>query len=184
MIRALILATLAQAEVFTFTPTPAPAPASTLSPVEGPAASPSSGPATIVAPPLPELSPGPGPVSQVGIVGPALSPVSQTGIEGMTEIVLPEPPYGLKALATETGVTLSWTPPSGELPTAYHVYRGEVSGGPYLQVNESPIVGRLSFDDAPLGQPLARGKTYFYVVSAENDAGVIGLNSEELSIVY
>jgi hypothetical protein len=70
----------------------------------------------------------------------------------------PNPPTGLTATSVASNVNLAWTGGSGTpVATAFNVYRGTVSGGPYTIIKSAQTTA--SFTDSP-----APG-TYFYVVT-------------------
>jgi hypothetical protein len=71
-------------------------------------------------------------------------------------------------------VTLNWTA-SATPGVTYNIYRGTVSGGPYLtKVNSSPITG-TSFTDTSV----VSGQTYYYVARAEDASGTESVNSNQ-----
>jgi hypothetical protein len=76
--------------------------------------------------------------------------------------------------AADHTVSLSWT--DNTTATAYNVYRGAASGGPYAKVNASPDTGNAYTDDS-----VASGKTYFYVVTSLDDTGTESGYSKEVS---
>jgi hypothetical protein len=65
---------------------------------------------------------------------------------------------------TPHSVHLSWAPSSSSV-VGYHVYRGQVSGGPYSSASSS--MDALSFDDSGV----ADGTTYYYVVTSVDSSG-------------
>ncbi|HSQ56596.1 MAG TPA: glycoside hydrolase family 44 protein, partial [Gemmata sp.] len=81
----------------------------------------------------------------------------------------PAAPTGLKATAGDSRVTLSWNSATGA--TSYNVYRGTASGGETLL--QSGITSTGYLDTA-----VTNGTTYYYRVSAVNDAGEGALSSE------
>lgn len=74
----------------------------------------------------------------------------------------PRMPIGLKAMADEGSVSLSW----GRAPGAvsYNVKRATTSGGPYTTI---AATRETSFKDSSVHN----GTTYYYVVSSENPKG-------------
>jgi fibronectin type 3 domain-containing protein len=80
-------------------------------------------------------------------------------------------PIGLRALAGDGRIDLSWISVSGA--TGYAVKRSTVSGGPYTTIYTTP---NPVFAD--LG--VVNGTTYYYVISALNANGA-GANSSEIS---
>jgi hypothetical protein len=79
------------------------------------------------------------------------------------------------ALTGPPSVVLSWTPSVSSV-AGYHVYRSEVSGGPY-QILDSGIVTADSYTDATV----APGITYYYVVKSVSHAGVESADSAQTS---
>jgi hypothetical protein len=77
---------------------------------------------------------------------------------------VPPAPTGLTAVAGDGQVQLSWSATSGA--TGYNVKRSTTNGGPYANVNTSPVTS-LSFTNTGL----TNGTTYFYVVTAVNASG-------------
>ena len=93
-----------------------------------------------------------------------------------TPASVPGAPTVLTAAASNTEVTLTWSPPadSGGLPiTNYVIYRGTVSGGETLLAQ---IDNRLTYADSGL----TNGVTYYYRVAGLNTVGQ-GPNSTEAS---
>jgi len=84
----------------------------------------------------------------------------------------PPAPTGLRAIAGNAQVSLTWTASAGA--TSYHVKRSATSGGPYTQVAQPTTTS-----DTDTG--LTNGTTYDYVVSALNAAGE-SANSAEVSV--
>ena len=84
----------------------------------------------------------------------------------------PPAPGGLSALAGNRQVVLYWN--GVALAAGYDVGRATVSGGPYTPVTNG-LTG-ASFTDTGL----INGLTYYYVVTATNQAG-LGLPSAEVS---
>ena len=76
----------------------------------------------------------------------------------------PNAPTGLNATAATNLVSLSWTAATGS-PTSYNVKRSTVSGGPYTNIGTT-IAPIVNYNDSVLG-----GQTFYYVVSATNNAG-------------
>jgi endo-1,4-beta-xylanase len=83
----------------------------------------------------------------------------------------PSAPSGLQAAAGSSQVQLTWNGSAGA--TSYHVKRATTSGGPYA------IVGTTAATSFP-STGLMNGTTYFFVVSAVNDAGE-SANSAQVS---
>jgi chitin-binding protein len=77
---------------------------------------------------------------------------------------VPVAPTGLAAVPGNGQVALTWSAVSGA--TGYNVKRSTTNGGPYSNVNTSPVTA-TSFTNTGL----ANGTTYFYVVTAVNASG-------------
>ena len=90
----------------------------------------------------------------------------------------PSPPTGLTATPGDTVVDLSWDANSESDLAGYNVYRSEVSGGPYTQIN-SQLVTEVSYQDTDV----EKSTTYYYVVTAVDNVGNESGNSEEVSVV-
>lgn len=73
-------------------------------------------------------------------------------------------------------VILSWDPSTSAV-LGYNVYGGVQSGGPYTNLNASPVAGITYTDN--LAQA---GKTYFYVVTAVDSYNIESEFSNEISI--
>ncbi len=89
---------------------------------------------------------------------------------------IPAAPTGLTATPSVSQVYLSWTPPSGDTTQGYVVRRATTSGGPYTSIASWNASTAAQYTDATA----ANGTTYYYVVSAVNQAGTSG-NSVEAS---
>jgi len=85
----------------------------------------------------------------------------------------PATPTGLSATSASLQATLNWAASTGA--TGYNVSRSTVSGGPYTIVATN--IPALGFTDTGL----TLGTTYYYVVSAQNLAGV-STNSLSVSV--
>lgn len=72
-------------------------------------------------------------------------------------------------------VSLSWSASTSTV-VGYYVYRGTVSGGPYMLLNSSPVAATAYTDTA-----LASGQTYYYVVTAVDSSGAQSGYSNEAS---
>jgi chitin-binding protein len=77
---------------------------------------------------------------------------------------VPAAPTGLAAVAGDGQVQLSWNAASGA--TGYNIKRSTTNGGPYANVNTSPVTA-TSFTNTGL----TNGTAYFYVVTAVNASG-------------
>ena len=79
--------------------------------------------------------------------------------------LVPAAPTGLAATPADTQVGLNWND-NGESDLAgYNVYRSTTQGGPYTKIN-GPLVGVSDYTDTGL----TNGTTYYYVVTAEDNA--------------
>jgi hypothetical protein len=81
------------------------------------------------------------------------------------------------AVAIQHQVTLSWTASSSPV-MGYNVYRGAQAGGPYTLLNAGVVT-----TDAFVDATVVSGLTYFYVVTAVNNAGVESVFSNEVAAV-
>jgi hypothetical protein len=81
----------------------------------------------------------------------------------------PPAPNGLGANVGSGAVALAWNAAGGA--TSYQVKRATTSGGPYATIGTTPST---TYTDSGL----ANGTTYYYVVSASNQAGTSGNSSE------
>jgi hypothetical protein len=79
-------------------------------------------------------------------------------------------------------VDLTWNAGSipsgvtGRVVVGYNVYRGSVSGGPYTQINASPVAGLTYTDTA-----VSAGQSWFYVCSTVDSAGSVSAHSNQAS---
>ena len=88
-------------------------------------------------------------------------------------------PTGLTAIAGDTRVTLSWSPPApkGATVDGYDIYQGTTPGGESgSPVNASPVQG-ISY----MVTGLSDGTTYYFTVAAVYGAGQHGPSSGEAS---
>ena len=74
-------------------------------------------------------------------------------------------------------VTLTWDG-SGSPVTGYNVFRGNVSGGPYAQINSALDPNTLYEDNN-----VTSGKTYYYVTTAVNSSGEQSAYSNEVQAI-
>jgi fibronectin type 3 domain-containing protein len=81
----------------------------------------------------------------------------------------PSAPTGLAATVGDGTVTLSWNAAGGA--ASYTVQRGNASGGPYTALGTTTATTYTN-------SGLANGTTYYYVVSATNQAGTSANSSE------
>lgn len=72
-------------------------------------------------------------------------------------------------------VKLSWNASTSKI-SGYHVYRGEISGGPYTRLTGSVITG-LEYSD----NNVESGHEYFYVATSVDTAGTESLYSQQTS---
>ena len=87
----------------------------------------------------------------------------------------PAAPTGLEAYAGNGSVTLTFTPSTGA--TGYNVYESSSSGGPYNRIDTTANIYYTL-------QGLQKGPTYYFVVTAGNDAGESGYSNEVSSTAY
>jgi len=93
-----------------------------------------------------------------------------------SDVAIPAVPGGLEAKAGDGSVTLSWEAAAGA--QYYNVKRAVQSGGPYTTV-AAHVQGK-SYKDTGL----SNGTTYYYVVSAGNDAGESANSVEKQAAPY
>jgi hypothetical protein len=74
-------------------------------------------------------------------------------------------------------VTLTWDG-SGSPVSGYNVFRGNVSGGPYAQINSALDPNTLYEDNN-----VTSGKTYYYVTTAVNSSGEQSTYSNEVQAI-
>ncbi len=133
---------------------------------------------TPVASPTPEFTPFPEPSPSIS---PSPSP-SPTEAESPTPSPSPTPDYspsaptGLRAVAGDGVVQLTWNANSENDVIGYDVLRSTTIGGPYARINDVRTTEtRLTDLD------VANFTTYYYVVRAVDLAGQLGANSAEVS---
>jgi hypothetical protein len=88
-------------------------------------------------------------------------------------VTIPPTPTNVIAAAGRLGVSLGWDNSPGA--AGYNVKRSLVSGGPYTNIVSTPAI------NAGTDSSVSNSTTYFYVVSAVNDAGE-SANSGEVSV--
>jgi hypothetical protein len=87
---------------------------------------------------------------------------------------------GVNFIATPPYVNLTWgagtiqNPASGQVVAGYNVYRSSVSGGPYTQLNATPVVGLAYTDSA-----VSPGQTWYYVCSTIDSLGDVSSYSSQ-----
>ena len=96
---------------------------------------------------------------------------SFNGVNLYNDLLSPAFPTSLTATSGNAQVSLSWSASTGA--TSYNIKRGTVSGGPYSTAVASAVTGTSFIDNSTNdpGHVPVNGTTYFYVVSAVNDAG-------------
>jgi len=95
---------------------------------------------------------------------------------GAPDTTPPAAPSGLAAVAGEGQVDLDWFDNTEPDLASYDLMRATISGGPYSQVNGVPLT-QSQFTDTTV----TNGLTYYYVVTATDDAGNGSLPSGEAS---
>ncbi|MCL5276471.1 MAG: fibronectin type III domain-containing protein, partial [Deltaproteobacteria bacterium] len=98
------------------------------------------------------------------------TPTNQTNT-----LTKPSAPSDLQAYAGNGSVTLTFSPSTGA--TGYNVYESSLSGGPYNRVDTTANAYYTV-------QGLQKGPTYYFVVTAGNDAGESGYSNEASSVSY
>jgi hypothetical protein len=85
-----------------------------------------------------------------------------------------------QACVTGSGhsASLTWVASPSTGVTGYNIYRGTVSGGPYTQLNSTPIGAVTYQDSSVLG-----GQTYYYVVKAVGSGNTLSIASNEIQAV-
>jgi len=74
--------------------------------------------------------------------------------------------------------SLTWVASPSTGVVGYNVYRGTVSGGPYTQLNTTPVSAVTYADTSVLG-----GQTYYYVVKAVGSGGTLSVASNQIAAV-
>ena len=99
-------------------------------------------------------------------------------VSGMAvDVTSPESPSGLEASANNGVVTLDWNDNSDPDLARYNVYRSMFSGGPYSML-ASAVVDSGYEDDT-----VTNGLTYYYVVTAVDEAGLESGYSNEADAI-
>lgn len=91
----------------------------------------------------------------------------------------PASPSGLKAVAGDTKVTLSWTANTETDLAGYNVYRSAFSGSGYTKVNTGGLVSKATTSYIDTG--LTNGTTYYYVITAVNSSSLESSYSSQVS---
>ncbi|RJX33937.1 MAG: hypothetical protein C4525_08705 [Desulfarculus sp.] len=94
------------------------------------------------------------------------------------DLTPPKPPLDLAAASTKEGVFLRFTPSPDQDVAGYNIFR-QKKGGPWMQVNQTPVKENVFVDKAV--QPEAQ---YFYKVQAVDEAGNASKFSEVLDLVH
>lgn len=87
--------------------------------------------------------------------------------------------WQVNAQAPQHGATVTWIASTTPSVTGYLVYRSPTSGGPYSQLNATPVAALTYFD--PTGA--LNGATEFYVIDAIDSLGVESAHSTQVSAV-
>jgi hypothetical protein len=82
---------------------------------------------------------------------------------------------GSSSQVVSHSVALTWTSSTSAV-TGYHVYRSQISGGPY-SILDSSIVAADSYSDSTV----QAGLTYYYIVKAVTSAGVESADSTQVA---
>lgn len=80
--------------------------------------------------------------------------------------------------APQHSVALNWSPSTSTNIAGYNIYRGSVSGGPYLQINSSLDPATTDTDAS-----VQAGQTYYYVVAAVDSTGSESAYSNQVAAV-
>jgi hypothetical protein len=96
-------------------------------------------------------------------------PTAQTDTASFTITIVP---------GTSHSVFLTWAPSPSVAATGYNVYRSNVSGTGYAQINSTTVSG-LTYSDGTV----VSGQTYYYVVTAVDSSGDQSGFSTELQMV-
>jgi fibronectin type 3 domain-containing protein len=106
-------------------------------------------------------------VRAVDIIGNVSSPVYSAEVR-LTDTSPPLVPMGLTAIDRDDGVLLLWDVSPDPDTSAYNVYRSDTLEGEYALMNDEPIPVEVA---SYLDSGMARGRPWFYAVSAVDDAG-------------
>jgi fibronectin type 3 domain-containing protein len=91
-------------------------------------------------------------------------------------VPVPPIPSGFVATPGVSEITLDWTLPPGDIVQGYNIFRSATSGGPYTKISSSTQWVIPEYVDSAL----TNGTTYYYQISAINQAGTSG-NSVQVS---
>ncbi len=103
--------------------------------------------------------------------------VSLTNSGPVSDVTIALTGTGAAPMSGSHEVVLTWSGSSSQV-TGYYTYRGSVSGGPYSKLTSAPI-DLTSYTD----QNVIGGNTYYYVVTAVDDAGLESSYSEQVEAV-
>ena len=92
-------------------------------------------------------------------------------------------PTGLAVIPGDVEALLTWLPVTGAATNGggYIVYRSTTSGGPYTQVNGTPITGGNAYLDTSNDNGLVTGTAYYYVVAYLDGYGTLSSQSTQAS---
>jgi hypothetical protein len=104
------------------------------------------------------------------------SPTAAGSAAGNVSLVSNDPnsPTNMALSGTSHWVSLNWTASTSTV-VGYYVYRGTQSGGPYTQLNSTPVT-TTTFDDSTV----TSGQTYYYVVTAVDSNNVQSVYSNQV----
>jgi fibronectin type 3 domain-containing protein len=80
---------------------------------------------------------------------------------------------GSSSQAVSHSVSLTWAPSTSTV-AGYHVYRSQVSGGPYAILDSSAVTA-----DAYTDSNVLAGQTYYYVIKSVTQGGVESADSTQ-----
>jgi len=103
--------------------------------------------------------------------------VSLTNSGTVSDVTIALSGSGVVPTSGSHEVVLAWSGGSSQV-TGYYTYRGSVSGGPYSKLTSAPIDLTSYTDQSVIG-----GNTYYYVVTAVDDAGMESSYSEQVEAV-
>jgi hypothetical protein len=85
---------------------------------------------------------------------------------------------GSCTIGNQHSVSLSWAASSSQGIIGYNIYRGTVSGGPYVKVN-SALVAATDYSDATVQSK----QTYYYVTTAVNTASESAYSNQAQAVI-